>query len=99
MQISRSREFKANIDNYESFPVFVSVTVNHQDLGYTDEEWRELMAQDDQESLDAIDDLKDLAETLVGEQLRDEVERVNTLRTGTDAKRKSVLGHVESEDE
>lgn len=92
MNITRSRSFKANIGNYESFDVFVSVSVSHLDLGYTDDEWRDEQVTGNPEQ--AIADLRDLAEAEMEKQLRLEIERVNRLRDGEDAKSKSVLGHV-----
>lgn len=38
MRLSRTRGFRTNIGNYESFDFSASVTLDHMDLGYTDED-------------------------------------------------------------
>jgi hypothetical protein len=92
VHITRSRSFKANLGNYEAFDVFVSIGVNHQDLGYTDEEWREEMDGSGADA--AIQELRLLAELHLSQQIRTEIENINKLREGEPAQQKSVLGHV-----
>lgn len=45
MKITRSRSRRVNDGNYGYVEFFCSVTLDHQDLGYSDEEWLDLVKE------------------------------------------------------
>lgn len=72
MRISRSRAFKVNLGNYESIDFHCSVTLEHGDLGYTDEERAMLCAaKGGRAKLTA--ELTDACLEIVNEQLTSEI--------------------------
>lgn len=49
MRISTSRSLRINLPHYERFEFGGTATVDHLDLGYTDEEWQAAMASEEHE--------------------------------------------------
>ncbi len=49
MRISRTRHIKANLGNYESFDFGATVTVDHNDLGISDEQLSKLSPEKHEE--------------------------------------------------
>lgn len=95
MEITRSRAYKSNIDNYEAMDFFVAVKASHAELGYTDEEWLDLhRTASETEQKAEYRALHALVEEELEEQLHNEIALVNELRAGTRAKDNSVLGTV-----
>lgn len=82
MRISRTRSIKVNMGNYESFEFGASVTMDHNDLGYSDEEAREI------DPKDLATDITDLVLEVLHDQLRLEVAEAAAL---TDEDKSFVL--------
>ena len=87
MRISRTRHLKTNLGNYESFDFGASVTYEHGDLGYTDEDIVE-MTQKERNAVRAeirqmVDDDLDemLAEEIRGARDVTEADRTMLLRS------------------
>lgn len=74
MKITRTRMFRVNMGNWgEKYEFGSSVTVSHNDLGYSDEEWAE-DANDEGTREELVETLKEFAEEILAEQIREELE-------------------------
>jgi len=74
MRLSKTRNFKLNMGNYESYQFSATPTVDHGDLGYTDEEVRERSKKEgvkfrEQLSRELNDELERLIELLILEDI------------------------------
>lgn len=79
MQVSGTRKFVANLGNYgERYEASRSITMSHEDLGYTDEEWFEHVKDVGTEA--ACIELSDVVMEEVTEEIRGELEEANDLR-------------------
>lgn len=79
MQVSGTRKFVANLGNYgEKYEASRSITMSHQDLGYTDEEWFDHVKDVGTEA--ACIELSDVVMEQVTEEIKGELEEANELR-------------------
>lgn len=79
MRISRTRSFRVELGNYEKADVSVSVTVDHFDLGYTDDEWRSVMADGGEAADRAEDELENLCLAMIDERMKKELASLEEL--------------------
>jgi len=79
MQVSGTRKFVANLGNYgEKYEASRSVTMNHTDLGFTDEEWIDHIREVG--TRQGFVDLADAVMDAVNEEIADELEEADRLR-------------------
>lgn len=79
MQVSGTRKFVANLGNYgERYEASRSVTADHSDLGYTNDEWFEHVQEVGSEA--ACEELADFVMEQVNAELEGELEEANALR-------------------
>ena len=79
MRLSRSRELTINMGNYgERYRAGATVTLDHQDLGYSDEEWAEKTAREGPKK--CFEELHVTALDLVNEQLELEIIEAHRVR-------------------
>lgn len=79
MQFSGTRKFVANLGNWgEKYEASRSITMSHQDLGYSDEEWLEHVREVG--THEALLELGDAVMDEVTEEILGEVEEANALR-------------------
>lgn len=79
MRISRTRSYRVDMPNYERLDISASATVDHQDLGYTDEEWTSVMGGPERQAGEAVSDLEDYCLKLLDRQLRKELDEARRL--------------------
>lgn len=85
MIISRRRDLKVSMGNYESYAFGASVTLSHTDLGYSDEEV--------QQYLEAVPvELTEMCERLLTDLLKQEVRDAQDL---TEEKRSFILAALD----
>lgn len=73
MRISRTRQFKANMSQYEHFQFGATVTLDHNDLGYTDDEARKM------DHTDLAAEINEAVMTLLDNYLGTEIEEAREL--------------------
>lgn len=73
MRLSRSRHFKISMGNYEMYEFGCVVTIDHSDLGYSDEEAREVGLDE------LIEQLTDKCMTVMNDQLAGEIRDASKL--------------------
>ena len=79
MRISRTRQLTINMGNYgERYQAGATVTLDHQDLGYSNEQWAEVVQEEGLDSLHR--EMSKLALTLVNRDLEAEVSEVLAIR-------------------
>lgn len=81
MRLSRSKHYKVNMGNYEHVEFGSSVTIDHTDLGFSDEE----VAKDPD---GAMKELKTACEDYLQDQLAEEIKDAADL---TDAEKSMLL--------
>lgn len=80
MNLFRSRELRINMDNYESFIITAGTTLSHNDLGYSDEDVRNMTPE---ERLDLRRELQYEVEAWLAQQ---HTEELDMLYSRTDRK-------------
>jgi hypothetical protein len=79
MKFSATKHFRANMGNYgENYGASRTVTIDHQDLGYTDEYWRDFVEREGFEA--GLDLLREAVLDALEEEIQDEVDIANELR-------------------
>lgn len=73
MRISRTRHFKISMGNYESYDFGCTVTIDHSDLGYTDEDARDI------DFYVLTSELSDKCMEVLNEQLAEEIKEAAQL--------------------
>lgn len=98
MKISRTRSLTVNLGNYgERWQAGATVTISHNDLGFSDEEWTAELSEDgeDGEILRGyIEDAGALALSVVNEILEAELDQAEEVRAPNEP---SFLDHFGSD--
>lgn len=79
MRISRTRAYRVDMPNYERTDFSVSATVDHLDLGYTDDEWSRVMGGPEDEADKAVSDLERYCLKLLDRQMEKELAEAKRL--------------------
>lgn len=87
MKINRSRQFKINLANYESYSFGASVSVDHKDFGHSDEDVIDL-SDDAQEIL--VNQMNVYCNVMLAEIMKEEILAADAM---TDEK-KSIVKHL-----
>lgn len=79
MRLSDTRAYRVDLPNYERMDFSASATVDHNDLGYTDVEWLDLMRGPDAEADKAVSDLRRYLRKLLDIEIEDHIEEAKRL--------------------